>query len=269
MPYTSLLVPLDYGPQSDRAVQIAGRLAARAGVPIELITVTDPRLDPDDDRGELLHRVEQASPVACFGTVLRSDDVAGSLAKALHDRPDALPVIGTAAPGPLAELFAPGVWEGVLGATGRPALLVGPHVVDAAIASRPLVIGVTPGADASRLADTAGRWSETFDVDVSVVDLLGEGGLAEPRAQSLLRDVSSSLLHEGLASTITVVRQDHPAEALLARSAQAIPVVSSAHWTTGERVHRSSIARELVRTAKVTVLVIPAARPAVASPAAA
>jgi nucleotide-binding universal stress UspA family protein len=207
--------------------------------------------------------------VACSGTVLRSDDVPGALAEALHDRPDALPIIGTAAPGPLAELLDPGVWEGVLGVTGRTALLVGPNVVDDSIATRPLLIGVMPGADPSKLADAASRWSETFDVDVSVIDLLGEGGLAEPRAQSLLRDVSSSLRHEGLAATITVVRHDRPAEALLTRSAHAIPVVTSEHWTTGERVHRSSIAREVVRAAKVPVLVIPAAPRMLASPAAA
>src|SRR3954452_20255563 len=177
MPYTSLLVPLDYGPQSDRAVQIAGRFAARAGVPIELITVTDPRLDPDDDRAELLRRAEEARPVACFGTVLRSDDVSGALAGALHERPDALPIIGTSAPGPLLELFDPGVWETVLAATGRPALLVGPHATDGGVASRPLLIGVTPGADPRRLADVASRWTDTFDVGVSVLDLLGEGGL--------------------------------------------------------------------------------------------
>jgi nucleotide-binding universal stress UspA family protein len=260
MPYTSLLVPLDYGPESDRAVQIAGRLAARAGVPIELITVTDPRLDPDDDRGELLRRAEQARPVACFGTVLVSDDVTTALVEAFHARPDALPVIGTAAPGPLAELFEPGIWEGVLAATGRPALLVGPHVKEADVATRPLLLGVTPGADAKRLTDAASRWADTFDVGVAVVDLLGQGGLADPYAQSLLRDVSSSLVHEGLPATITVLRPEHPAEALLARSDRAIIVVTSEHWASDERVHRASVARDVVRSAPLPVLVVPVPR---------
>ena len=46
--FTSIVVPLNLEAQGDRAVPIAGALAAKAGIPLELVTVSSPELPEED-----------------------------------------------------------------------------------------------------------------------------------------------------------------------------------------------------------------------------
>jgi nucleotide-binding universal stress UspA family protein len=261
MAFTSLLVPLDYGPHADRALGVAAALASSAGLPIELLTVTDPRLDPTDDEAELARRAAEIAPVRATCTVLREDGVGGALTRALLERPTALPVIGTAAAGPIAELFEPGVWEIALGATGRPALMVGPHVGKGGTGGDRIVMAVTASSQPRPLARAVGEWADTFDAEVSVVDVLGRGGLAAPQEQYALRTASRALEDRGRLAPVSVVHGDDLDDAVrdVARRSPAILAVSTQHWTTPERVHRSSLARDVVRIASVPILLVPAA----------
>ena len=234
MTFTSLLVPIDDGPHVDRALRVAADIAARADLPVELITVTDPRLDPEDDQAEMLRRAEGVKPVPCTISIVRDDDVGAALTQALVDRPDALPVIGTAAARTLAEMFDPGVWPAALHANGPPALVVGPNVVDGAVRLDRLVMAVNVSTRTRGLAEAVCTWADTFDAAVSVVDVLGEGGLASGEAQFTLREVSLALRRRDLPATISVVHADDLADALrdLARRSPAILAIATGHWTS-------------------------------------
>jgi nucleotide-binding universal stress UspA family protein len=263
MPFTSLLVPLDFGPDGDRALHVAGRIAAEAGLPVEILTVTDPRLDPETDTNDLLYRADQIRPVACTVTLLRSEDVPGSLVEAFRARPDALPVIGTAARGALGELLDGGVWQSVLAETGRPALLVGRHVVEGDVEASRMLVAVTEACDSDGLADAVSDWAETFGATVSVADLLGEGGLARGTAQATLREASSALRRHGILAPMSVIRSDHVARTVRELAAEGPPAVVamvSERWVTPDRVHHVSVARDVVRTAAAPVLVVPRPR---------
>ncbi len=82
-------------------------------------------------------RAEQVRPVACSCTVLRSDEVTATLTQAFRERPDVLPIIGTAADGALADAVEPGVWEGVLKRLAILRCSWGHYVVADGIATRP------------------------------------------------------------------------------------------------------------------------------------
>ena len=258
MTFTSLLVPIDYGPHADRALRVATDIAALADLPVELITVTDPRLDPEDDQGEMLRRAEEVRPVPCTIAIVREDDIGAALTQALADRPDALPVIGTAAARTLAEMLDPGVWPAALHATGRPALVVGPNVVERGVRPDRLVMAVTASTQPRALAQAVCTWADTFDAAVSVVDVVGEGGLARGEAQFTLREVSLALRRRDLPAPISVVHADDLADALcdLSRRSPAILAITTGHWTTPDRVHRS-LARDVVRSANVPILLVP------------
>ena len=120
------------------------------------------------------------------------------------DRPDALPVIGTVAARTLVEMLDPGVWPAALHATGRPALVVGPNVVEG---SRPSGSAGDSGHRRARnpgaLAQAACTWADTFDTTVSVVDVVGEGGLARREAQYTLREVSHAMRRNELPARDT------------------------------------------------------------------
>jgi nucleotide-binding universal stress UspA family protein len=262
MTFTSLLVPIDYGPHADRALRVAAEVAAQADLPVELITVTDPRLDPEDDEAEMLRRAEELRPVPCTVSIVREHDVGAALTRALVDRPDALPVIGTAAARTLAEMLDPGVWPPTLHATGRPALVVGPKVVEGDVRPDRLVMAVTASTQPRALARAVCTWADTFDAIVSVVDMVGQGGLASGEAQYTLREVSLALRCRDLPAPISVVHADDLADALreLSCRSPAILAITTGHWTAPDRVHRS-LARDVVRSANVPVLLVPADGP--------
>ena len=119
-------------------------------------------------------------------------------------------------------------------------------------------MAVTASTHPQRLAQAVCTWAETFDAAVSVVDVVGDGGLARGEAQFTLREVSFALRLRDLAAPISVVHADDLADALrdLSRRSPAIIAITTGHWTTPDRVHRS-LARDVVRSANVPILLVP------------
>ena len=169
MTFDRLLVSTDHGLDVDRAAKVAARLAVAAGLPVELLTVSHPRVGgTQGDRSDLI-RVDLVRPAACTTTVVQADDLASALLRALHDRPGALPVIAMHA-----EASGVGAWERALRATGRPALLVGPNVCDEPLPLERLDVALTAGADPDHLLTALEEWSESFGATVSLIDIVDE-----------------------------------------------------------------------------------------------
>ena len=114
----------------------------------------------------MLRRAEGLRSVPRTISIVREDDVGAALTRALVDRTDALAVIGTAAARTLAEVLDPGVWPAALHATGRPALVVGPKVVEGVVRLDRLVVAVTASRQPRRFAQAVCTWADTFDRDV-------------------------------------------------------------------------------------------------------
>ena len=76
--FSSIVVPLDLEPHGDRALPIARRLAATAGIPLELVTVSSPALTEEVDRYELERR-GRAGDVPWTATILHDNDPAAAI----------------------------------------------------------------------------------------------------------------------------------------------------------------------------------------------
>jgi hypothetical protein len=264
MTIESLLVPIDYGPDADRALAVAARIGRVTGTPIELLTVGDPRMDLDEDRGELLERAASVRPVACTVTVLADDDVVGAMVRALRARPGALPVIGTAAHGALLETIEPGAWEAAVRATGRTALLVGPAVEADTLPLARLRVGISGGGDHTALLAAAAEWSDTVQAAVTLVEVIDQvGGTVELDARHELYAAASALRHRGVPTTTAVLASRRSGRALgrLGDETPALLAVG-AHWVDDEHPRLDGLLRDLVRSSRQPVLLVPdAAQP--------
>ena len=246
----------DHGPDVDRAAKVAARLAVAAGLPIELLTVSHPRVGgTQGDRSDLLLRADLVRPAACTTTVVHADDIASALIQTLHDRPGALPVISTHS-----EVSGVGAWESALRATGRPALLVGPNVRDEPLPLERLDVALTEDVDADHLLTALEEWSESFAATVSLVDFVDEvGGAAELASRHSLYAAARSLRHRGLPTATSLVPSRHPAEALLALGLDAPAILAvTASRDEENRPRQQGLASEIVHTATRPVLLIPA-----------
>ena len=173
--FRSIVVPLDLDVVGDRALPVAGSLARLGGLPIELLTISSPRMAGFVDACELDRRVKLHGLGPHSINILYDDDAGRAITRYIGGRDDALVVMGSSAKGPLRELTMGSVSEHVLAHAHRPILIVGPNVEVVDTASAPsLVVGL----DAADLADAAitviEAWQRTFGGEVTAVEDLGE-----------------------------------------------------------------------------------------------
>ena len=266
--FTSVVVPLDLQPEGDRALPIAAALAAQAGIPLELVSVSSPHMQEDVDLFELGTRARSSG--ATYTTALLHDnDVVRALAGFAADRPGALIVMATRARGPLGQRLLGSVSEGLLGRLDQPMLLVGPQVdLTYPQGSPTLVVGVD-GSDASRdVTPALTSWVSTFDGPSPwLVEVVPPAAPPAPRDDvdelTDVRRLAGILAKEGVPTEWEVSHGTHPVRALIDfadRVTDAVVVVTSTRWTDPEHAHRTSVARELAQDAHHPVLVVPSAR---------
>ena len=262
--FSSIVVPLDLETRSDRALPIAGALAAKSGIPIELVTVSSPQLSEASDAYELEQR-GRATGAAWSTTVLHDDDPAAALVAFLTDRPGALVVMATRARTAFGELLLGSVTEDVLRHSDHPVLLVGPHAsVEDPPAAPTLVAGVDGRPASMSVLGAVASWHEAFDGPrpwlVEVLPVPKEptdfGDVAE---SSDVHRLATDLKEMGVAAEWEVTRAKHPSDALIDFADQvvdAVIVVASSRWTDAQHSHLHSVARRLAHEAHHPVLVV-------------
>jgi nucleotide-binding universal stress UspA family protein len=218
----SIVVLVDYSPESERALRLAGTLARAGDLPVELLAADGPGTDVRNATFELGYEGRRCGQVPTKATVVTGDDTAGILVAALRDRPRGLPVLGTRARGRVGELLLGSVPEELL-VRGAPGLLLaGPHTETAELGTS-VVVGVEAGGDASpALAHAVATLVDTF----------------------------------GLASEIVRVAGHRVVDGILDRAGElggGIVVVDTQRW--GGRSLEGSVARELVHRSRFPVYV--------------
>jgi len=229
--FSSVVVPLDLEPHGDRALPVARRLAASAGIPLELVTVSSPAVTEEVDRYELERRGRNAD-TPWTATILHDNDPAAAVVGFVAQRPGALVVMATRARSAIGELVLGSVSEGLLSHADGPFLLIGPKASPYATpAALTPVAGVEPGprSDAIRAALAAG--SASFDGPPPQLAEVGPNGQAVDALMDLADQVDDAVI-----------------------------VVASTRWTDPARTHLRSMARRLVHHAHHPVLVVPAQR---------
>ena len=229
--FSSVVVPLDLEPHGDRALPIARRLAATAGIPLELVTVSSPAVTEEVDRYELERR-GRAGDAPWTATILHDNDPAAAIVGFVAQRPGALVVMATKARSAIGELVLGSVSEGLLSHADGPFLLVGPNAsTDGSPTGLTPVAGIEDGSPSDAVGTALAAWSASFDGPPPRLADVGSGGRA---AEALME--------------------------LADRVDNAIIVVASARWTDPDRTHLRSVARRLAHSAHHPVLVVPAER---------
>jgi nucleotide-binding universal stress UspA family protein len=156
-----VVVPIDFSPESERAIPTAAALARAANAALELVTVAEPL---NREEAELqLSRVARDSATGAEVRVIESGGPAeAALLAELHRNDRALWCVGTHARGAVGELVFGSVSEELVRDAHMPVLLVGPHagephtgkVLAVAVDGTPESEAILPVAD--QIADAVG-----------------------------------------------------------------------------------------------------------------
>jgi len=261
--FTTIVVPLDLKPNSERAAAVAGAVAAMADLPVVLLTVTtEDRQEPDKAR---LHQI-----AAKFGldnwdaVVLHGHHPAREIGAyvATHDHP--LIVMASPVHGAVSEWLSASTVAHVLSEVSCPVLVLGPHVDrEWKPEAARLIACAEPDWDADAALEQIVRWDRTFAAPTPwIVEVVEpEDGIPpDPREGALVMRVADRLAHAGIRVDWEVLHDDKPVDGLL-RFAESVGdgvfVVTSERWADPAHVHAQSVSRQLAHRSPLPVLVVP------------
>ena len=249
---------LDLSPSADRAIPVGAALARQADVPLELVVIGGPGMDPEVDDADLQRRVPLAAiePVL---TVLRDEDAAGRLCD--YGRHDGLVLcLATHGRGSLASAILGSVSRYVAEHAEHPTVLVGPKAHIDAARFDTIVVGVDPAYPNEALLDTAAAWAKVLGAEVHLVAVEEPANwmlaATEPvahRLEGVLNENAASVSARGLDVRTTVIHVGRPAAALVdvaERDGRCLLMVS-----TGRRNGLSAVTARLAHLAPVPVVV--------------
>jgi nucleotide-binding universal stress UspA family protein len=141
-------VPVDFTPESDRALMVAPAIARWAGAHVELVSVTEPSNRPDVD-ATLAEYADRVGPGTKWTVLESGGPTIAALLTEFHRSTNALWCVGSHARGALGELLVGSLSERLVREAHAPVVLVGPHV-SAAPSGRVLAVALdgTPAAEA-------------------------------------------------------------------------------------------------------------------------
>jgi nucleotide-binding universal stress UspA family protein len=264
--FRSIVVPVDFAAEGDRASGVAARLAAAAGLPVELLHAAPTDANEELDRYELATRAEAFAPARCGTTRVVGPDVVEALADALAERPDSLVVLGTSARGPIGEFVLGSVSEALLARTDHPVLLVGPHVPDHVGIGDSLVVAVNDDRTGQTLLPSAADLARCFGIQPWFVQvappmpLLHQQSVERSTEMALVHRLARELRELDFDAQWDVLHGNHVPEAIIDFTASmdgGIIAVASERWAAEDRIHWSSTARGLVHRSPFPVLVVP------------
>ena len=263
--FTTIVVPLDLKPNSERAVGVAGALAAIADLPVVLVTVsTEDRLEPDKAR---LHQVATRCGLTKWEPVVLHDHRPGrAIATYLESEDHPLVVMASPVHGVVNEWLSLSTVAHVLSEVDCPVLVVGPHVErDWRPNAARLIACAEPEWDAGSALCEIARWSRTFAApNPWVVEVIVPDDRVPPDARdsSLLMTTVNRLARSGVVAEWEVLHDVDPVDGLL-RFAESVSdgmlLVTSGRWTDPDHVHAHSVSRELAHRSPRPVLVVPRA----------
>jgi nucleotide-binding universal stress UspA family protein len=263
--FTSIVVALDLEANGDRALPVARGLAELGGIPVELLTVSSPRVSEDADVFELRRRAaDNGWPDDCF-TVAHDNHPARAIVDLVERHDGALLVMATSARAPLAGHLLGNVIEEVLGAIDQPVLLVGPNVPTSYGVRRPTLVACVDHTDVAAASVPAiARWVGTFGGGETWVTKVIPTGRAstvqDGNASENVRHFAQLLADQDVPASWGVLCGDEAdvrLEEFADRLSDPIFVATSVRWTDG-RLHWRSTTHQLVQRSTRPVLVVPA-----------
>ncbi len=263
-PFTDILVPLDGSPAAERALTPALGLARRTGTPLRVLSRALP--DEKERLADYLAGIanRHASELDIEALVVDRESIPDAIAEGLE--PGTLVCMSSHGRGGLARAVMGSVAEALLRSLDQPALVVGPHVTDPALAGR-IVACIDGSGESERTLVPAKQWSDALDLPLWLVEV-GEPGA--PKASQTQAGALESGHVAGLARRLggvqgwDILHDDHAAHALVdlaaSRSDRTALLVMATHGRTGwDRLRLGSVTTATVHDSAVPVLVVPAA----------
>jgi nucleotide-binding universal stress UspA family protein len=262
-PFTEVLVPLDGSPASERALAPALELVHRTRVPLRVVSRA--LVGEGEDRAEYLAGIadRNAAVTDVETQVVDRDAVPDAILEAVG--PGSLVCMSSHGHGGLTRAVIGSVAEALLRSIGAPALIVGPHVVDARLTGR--IVACLDGSEPSRRTlGPARRWSRTLGLPLWLVEVHDPSARqadwvarGDTHEGAHLVDVAARL---GGVAGWEVLHDRDPAHALAALAAAGSEptalLVMATHGRTGwDRLRLGSVTAATVQQATVPVLVVP------------
>jgi nucleotide-binding universal stress UspA family protein len=258
----SVLVPLDFGLEADRALPIAESLARRIGARLDVVSVTSPGIDPVHDMLEArAHARAMGVDISEINVRHDADVVGGVLRMAAED--DAVVCCAIHARGHLGEWLFRSVSADLVRRSTTPLVLVGPEV---AIEPRPTfteILACIRGSSLTpRIASTAATWSRLLHAKVRLLDVVDEQA-DMPGAWEPTKRLATTLTHLGVETMPEVLVAHDPADAILHTAGYlgGPLVILGAHDHAETDLDHPALGRvslEVVRRSPDPVLVVPA-----------
>jgi nucleotide-binding universal stress UspA family protein len=263
-PFDEILVPLDGSPAAERGLGPALALARRADVPVRLLSRVFP--GDADERLAYMAGVAERLPtgVDVDLRVVERDSIPDAIVDGLG--PSTLVCMSSHGRGGIARGVIGSVTEALLRIIGRPTLVVGPYAgTDATFAGR-VVACIDGSQESERTLGPARQWAAALDLPLGLVQVV------DPRPdqpETPPEDVESADLADvarrvGGVPSWDVLHGTSPARALADLTTSELdPVamlVMATHGRTGwHRLRLGSVTTATVHSARVPILVVPAA----------
>lgn len=261
---TEMLVPLDGRDPSLRSLPRAARIAARLGLSLRLLTVSD---DVERSRGWLAEKAAEVIP----GVTVELDVASGVPAEAIATTagPTTLICMATAATLRPHEGHVGSVAEEVVRGAEAPVMMIGPKVdLDPGVPTGKIVVPVDGSALSEQALGVAGALASALDVPAWVVTVIPAraeaaagrrlgSSLAGPESGYVRRVASDLGRDHGILTSYEVLHIEDPAEAILDFAGADGLVVMSTHGRSGlSRLFGGSVALGVVGGAARPVVVI-------------
>jgi nucleotide-binding universal stress UspA family protein len=249
----TILVPLDFGPDADRALPVGRSLADAIGGRLDVVVVTSPYQAEEDEREARWHG--QAAGVAIDAVHLRHDDDVAAAIVSQAQAGEATLCLASHAYHPVVAALFSSVSADVAGRDARPLVLVGPECDVAAPAGGQLLACLGGRHDAA-VPEVAGEWARALGAKVELLTVDDRAGAP---AQAMASAAADLLEEEGVDATWDVVSGPTPADAILAaaeRMGSGLVVLGTPAGVPHEH-GLGRLARAVVRHSRRPVLLAP------------
>lgn len=249
-----LILPLDRGVPSLRALAPALLLKARLGAELEVVTWSSSAVEGERARARLVDALAEVGCPMPVEAIVTADAGPGpALAHAAADR-DAVLVMASHGRSGLGHAVLHSTAEDVLGATDRPVVLVGPYVGRWS-PDGTLLVAVDSSATAEAILEPAQAWAAALRMPVQLVEVVEAGVTCPP---DLLEGSYVVRLSRHLADAPSDfdVLHGEPAAAISRHAGRAdLIALATRHRTGLARTVLGSVAMRIVHNAPCPVIV--------------
>jgi nucleotide-binding universal stress UspA family protein len=256
-----IVVPVDFSPESVRALMIGSALADRIGADVELVAVTEPVTGAAVARSliEMSNTIQRS---AC--KIVESDSpTAEILIREVHQRPHDLWCVGSHARGVVGATLLGSISEHLVRHADMPVIIVGPHV-DHVPGGSVIAVALDGSERSEAILPAIEALTSTTDMSLRLLQV------ALPTTEPLPADVRETAYLARVASRATPASQTeidydilhghHPAEDIATYVAAHPEIGMIALATRGltgrDRLLHGSVAFEIAHRAAVPVLIL-------------